>query len=65
MIPVLEQLALLDQLIEKFRLVIGNPRPEYVVMRAFDHRYGINLYIPQVFDRTQGSGLATAKGIGF
>ena len=62
--PVFEYFALFNQLLEKFRLVILDSRPEYVVVGAFHHGYGVDLYIAELFYGAQRGAFATAEKTG-
>ena len=49
--PILKNIALLQDLIDYAYVKIGHARVQHMVMRALDHRYGVNLHIADVLDR--------------
>ena len=61
--PVFKDLALSYQLIEKPGPVVRDPRPQHVVVGAFDHRNGIDLHVTQLLDCAQRRPLAAAERI--
>ena len=63
--PVFEYLAFAYQLIEKFRLIIAYPRPQYMMMRTLDDGDRIDLNITEMFDRSQCCLFTSAEVICF
>lgn len=59
--PVLEVFALAHQPIENFRLVVGDTRPQQVVVSALNHRDGVYLHVTEVFNGALHRGFTAAE----
>ena len=64
MVPVFEYGAGAQQGIQVFGLIVGDAAEQDMMMRTFDYRDGVDLYIAQTLDGLEYTRSALAEGVG-